>query len=57
MMQKRTLGNRNLHSVLEVSVLGFGCKGMRYVKEELILSCDEQRSKTRAASSHPSQDR
>ena len=56
-MQKRTPGNRNRHSDLEVSVLGLGCKGMRYVKEELILSCDEQRIKTRAASSQPSQDR
>ena len=56
-MQKRTLGNRKLCSDLEVSVLYLSCKGMRYVKEELILSCDEQRSKTRAASSQPSHDR
>jgi aryl-alcohol dehydrogenase-like predicted oxidoreductase len=56
-MQKRALGNRNLHTDLEVSVLGLGCKGMRHLKEELILSCDEQRSKTRATSSQPSHDR
>jgi aryl-alcohol dehydrogenase-like predicted oxidoreductase len=85
-MQKRTLGNSNLHSDLEVSALGLGCMGISYaygpepdkqemialirsavergvtyfdtaesyrlyVNEELILSCDKQRSKTHAASS------
>jgi hypothetical protein len=29
-MQKRTLGNSDLHSNLEVSALGLGCMGMNY---------------------------
>jgi hypothetical protein len=29
-MQKRTLGNSDLHTNLEVSALGLGCMGMSY---------------------------